>query len=281
MRITVEYLNMLQSRIDMVANNLANVSTPGFKESLLSVEESYDLQERSNTVAQYGGVMPGAENAQVLNRNLYVGKRIDFSQGSLAETGNPLDMAINGEGFFQVRTPGGNLGYTRAGMFSTDRDGNLVNNEGMKVEPAIRIPATISKISINSDGTVLGVLMKGTEEEADGFGGFDGLGDLEEEAEQQTIEIGRISLYKFANPDGLEQIGHNIYLPTAASGEGIPGTPGAEGYGEIRAGMIEKANTDLTKAIASLIEAQRAYQFDLRIAKNQDEMTQMAIMMRG
>lgn len=278
MRITVEYLNMLQSRIDMVANNLANVSTPGFKESLLSIEESYDLQERSNTVAQYGGVMPGAENAEILNRNLYVGKRIDFSQGSLAETGNPLDMAINGEGFFQVRTPGGNLGYTRAGMFSTDRDGNLVNNEGMKVEPAIRIPATISKININSDGAVLGVLMKGTEEGADGFDGF---GDLEEEAEEQTIEIGRISLYKFANPDGLEQMGHNIYLPTAASGEGIPGTPGAEGYGEIKAGMIEKANTDLTKAIASLIEAQRAYQFDLRIAKNQDEMTQMAIMMRG
>ncbi|MGI6450306.1 MAG: flagellar hook-basal body protein [Desulfitobacteriia bacterium] len=268
MRVSTEYLQVLQNRIAIIANNLANANTPAFKEGLLAIEEAYDLRERSNTIAQYGGVMPGAENAWIQERNMYLGQRIDFSQGSLVETGNSWDLAISGEGFFQIRTPDGKLGYTRAGLFSPDSRGNLVNNEGMFVDPRIYIPENATEISIKSDGTIVGILL---EEAAPG-----------QNAElPEPTELGRIRLYKFNNPDGLEQMGQNVYLPTEASGEAIAGVPGTDGYGEIRAGMLERSNTDLVEAMTNLIQAQRAYQFDLRIVKNQDEMLQQAIMMRG
>lgn len=269
MRVSAEYLETLQYRIEIMANNIANINTPGFKEGLLFIEETYDTRERSNTVAQYGGVMPAVENAEVNNRNLYVGKRIDFRQGALVETGNPLDLAINGEGFFQIKTPDGKIGYCRAGLFSTDSMGNLVNNEGMLVEPLIKIPANASEITVRADGMIRGVLLEEEPEEG------------EENELPEVTDIGQISLFKFDNPEGLEQIGHNMYLPTEASGKAIPGVAGAEGYGEIKSGMIERSNTDIVNAITKLIEAQRAYQFDLRIAKDQDEMLQQAIMMRG
>ena len=164
MRVSTEYLERLQGRIEIIANNLANANTPAFKEGLLFIEENYDVREKSNTIAQYGGVMPGVENAEILNRNMYVGRRIDFSQGALSETGNHLDMAISGEGFFQIRTPDGQIGYTRAGLFSLDSMGNLVNNEGMLVQPQINIPSNAAKISVESDGTIRGVLLEETEE---------------------------------------------------------------------------------------------------------------------
>jgi len=269
MRVSAEYLNILQYRIDIVANNIANINTPGFKEGLLFIEETYDLRERSNVVAEYGGVMPGTENP-VINRNKYVGKRVDFSQGALVQTGNPLDLAINGEGFFQIKTPDGKIGYTRAGLFTVDSAGNLVNNEGMLMEPPIKIPSNVSELIIKPDGIIKAVLYE--DEEAD---------TALEVDENGEVELGQISLFRFDNPEGLEQMGHNMFLPTEASGEAVVGIAGQDGYGEIKSGMIERSNTDIVNAMTKLIEAQRAYQFDLRIAKDQDEMMQLAIMMRG
>jgi flagellar basal-body rod protein FlgG len=268
MRVSTEYLTRLQGRLDIIANNLANANIPAFKEGLLFIEENYDLREKSNTVAQYGGVMPEVANAPIINSNMYVGRRIDFSQGALSSTGNPLDMAISGEGFFQIRTSDGQTAYTRAGLFSLDSRGNLVNNEGMLVEPQINIPSNATQISIESDGTIRGVLLEETEES-------------QEDEINKIVDFGQIPLFLFSNPDGLEQLGHNLYLPTEASGEALGGTAGREGYGEIKSGMLERSNTDLVKAMTQLIEAQRAYQFDLRIIKDRDEMRQQAIMMRG
>lgn len=271
MRVSAEYLETLQYRIEIIANNIANINTPGFKEGLLFIEETYDTRERSNVVAEYGAVMPATENP-VIDRNKYVGHRIDFSQGALIQTGNPLDLAINGEGFFQVKTPDGQIAYTRAGMFGTDSAGNLVNNEGMLMEPLIQIPSNATNISIKSDGTIKAVLFDDPE------AGFEADLEMEENGE---VELGQIPLFKFENPEGLEQMGHNVFLPTQASGEAIVGIAGADGYGEINSEMFERSNTDIVNAMTKLIEAQRAYQFDLRIAKDQDEMMQQAILLRG
>lgn len=286
MKVSAEYLETLQYRIGIIANNIANVNTPGFKEGLLFIEETNDMQDRSKSVAQYGGVMPGAENAAIINRNMYVGSRIDFRQGALVETGNTFDLAITGEGFFQIKTPDGKIGYTRAGLFSRDSMGNLVNNEGMLLEPRINIPLNASEIAIKSDGTIRGILLKEAVEDTEAFEEWDYMEDFEdsedsEEGSDGMVTFGRISLFRFDNPDGLEQIGSNTYVPTEASGEAEEGIAGSEGYGELVSGMIERSNTDLVSAMTKLMEAQRAYQFDLRIIKNQDEMMQQAIAMRG
>ncbi|NLI92200.1 MAG: flagellar hook-basal body complex protein [Peptococcaceae bacterium] len=271
MKVSTEFLDTLQNRIDMIANNIANINTPGFKEQLLAVEEGYDTRDRSNEVAEYGGVMPGTEN-QVRDKNLYVGQRINFNQGALIQTGNLWDLAINGDGFFQIKTPDGKIGYTRAGLFGTDSAGNLVNNEGMLVEPLINIPTNIAELSVKSDGTVKAILLK---EGADGTTAGSLIG------EQEEVEIAKIPLYTFHNIDGLEQMGHNTYLATKASGEAIVGVAGSDGYGEIQSGMLERSNTDIVKAMTSLIQTQRAYQLEARRLKSQDEMMQQAAMIRG
>ena len=256
MKVFPEHLQTLQTRIEVIANNIANANTPGFKEGLLFIEESYNAQERSNTVAFFGGVVPGAE-FPTLENNLYVGQRIDFTQGALVETGMPLDMAINGDGFFQVKTPDGQVAYTRAGLFGTDASGNLVTNSGMLVDPHITIPANVSEISVKTDGTIKGIV--------------DG----------EVIDIGQMSLYRFQNIHGLEQLGDNLFFPTQPSGEPIMGDADSEGFGVIMGGMLERSNTDMVNSMTKLIEAQRAYQFDLRIAKDRDEMMVQAIQMRG
>lgn len=290
MKLSAEYLLTLQNRIDMVGNNLANTITPGFKEQLLSLEEGYDAQDRSHTVAFYGGTMPGSGNP-VLTPNLYAGRRVDFSQGSLVDSGNPWDMAIMGEGFFQVRTPNGQLGYTRAGMFSPDGNGNLVNNEGMLLEPRISLPSNAFNVSVREDGSIRGLLRpeldeNGEEIENEDFFSDDDSDffgeDIGEEGEgDQTILFGKVALYKFSNPDGLEQMGNNIFLPTQASGEAQEGVPGSEGFGNLKSRMLERSNTNVVLAMTNLIQGQRAYQIEVRQTRNQDEMMAQAIAMRG
>ena len=257
MKVSSEYLQTLQNRIEIIGNNIANVNTPGFKEGLLFIEETYNTQERSNTVATFGGVVPGSEEFPMLQSNLYVGQRVDFMQGALVETGMPLDMAIYGEGFFQVKTPDGHIAYTRAGLFKTDGLGNLVTNAGMLAEPHIVIPSDVSEISVKTDGSIKGIIDK------------------------EVTDIGKMPLYRFENTHGLEQLGNNLFLATSASGDAILGDAGSEGFGTIMGGMLERSNTDLVNAMTKLIEAQRAYQFDLRVAKDQDEMMVQAIQMRG
>ncbi|MGI6683982.1 MAG: flagellar hook-basal body protein [Bacillota bacterium] len=255
MKISSYYLQTLQNRINIVGNNMANANTFGFKETLQSMEEAYDTRELSNTFAIFGGVVPGIGlNTQ---RNLYIGQRLDFSQGSLLETENPLDMAINGVGFFQVRTPEGNIGYTRAGLFRLDGEGRLVNDKGLLLEPMIQVPAGTSNINVKKDGRITGLV--------------DGVFE----------DLGQILLARFDNPHGLDQGGDNLFFATEASGEPITGMPGDNGFGVVQGAMLERSNADVANAMTQLVQAQKAYQVELRTIKNQDEMFQQAIMMRG
>ncbi|NLM22348.1 MAG: flagellar hook-basal body complex protein [Peptococcaceae bacterium] len=277
MHLSSIYLQTIQTKMDKLANNLANSVTPGFKQQLLSLEESYDAQDRANSVAQYGGLP--LTNNPVLQDNLHVGRRFDFSPGTLTGTGNSLDMAIAGEGFFQVRTENGELGYTRAGVFSVDSAGNLVNNLGMLLEPPVTIPANATNVHVEENGTIRGFL-KTSEDDGVDYADYYYYADDEDLADG-LITFGRIPLYRFANPDGLALAGNNIFLPTEASGQAIEGTAGENGYGLIKGSTLERSNTDLVTTMTALIQMQRAYQFNLKIIRSEDEMSNIAIGMRG
>ncbi|AHF10594.1 MULTISPECIES: flagellar hook-basal body complex protein [Dehalobacter] len=276
MQVSTEYLRTLQSRIDRVGNNMANNLSSGFKAQLLSVEEGYDAQDYSNTIALYGGV-PGS-GKPVLNINLYTGNRFDFSQGNLANSGNDFDMAIVGDGFFQVRMPNGQLGYTRAGIFSKDGAGNLVNNQGMLLEPRITIPGDVSEISIDDKGIISGVKIATSEEDTEYSS--DDQNSNDEESQDNRVQLGKVLLFRFANPNGLEHTGNNIFLSTDASGKAVEEVPGEDGCGIIKSGMLEKSNANLLSSMTDLIQIQRAYQVELRLRQDQDEMTVQTIAMR-
>lgn len=256
MKISAHYLETLQNRIDLVGSNMTNANTVGFKEALQSMEEAFDTRELSNTFALFGGVVPGIDNLNT-ERNLYVGQRLDFSQGSLLDTGNPLDLAISGEGFFQVRTADGKTGFTRAGLFRLDGEGRVVNNQGLLLEPMIQLPPDTSSIQVNKDGRITGLI--------------DGV--LE--------DLGQILLARFDNPHGLDQGGDNLFFATEASGEAFAGMPGTDGLGIVQGCMVERSNADLANAMTQLMQAQRSYQMELKTINTQDEMFQQAIMMRG
>jgi len=271
MKLSTEYLQTLQDRIDIIGSNLANASTTGFKEQLLSIEECYDVQDRSNTMAQYGG-MPVTQNP-VIHINQYDGNRINFTQGSLVGTGNPLDLAICGDGFFRVKTADGKLGYTRSGVFGVDAAGNLVNNEGMLLEPKVTVPDNVTDISVNSDGTIYGVRTAAENADTVVLTG-------EEKNQSNIVTLGKISVFRFTNSDGLEQAGNNVFFATEASGEATAGVPGKDGFGVIKSAMLERSNTNLLTAMTDLIRIQRAYQVDVRITQDEDEMTVQTIAMR-
>jgi flagellar basal-body rod protein FlgG len=219
--------------IDNTANNLANVNTTGFKRSHVEFADlMYDVSKQ-----------PGAPTAdgQVAPTNV-------FTQGVPTEDGIETHMSIDGDGFFKVTLPGGNVGYTRDGSFSLDGQGQLVNADGRLLDPAITIPNTATKINISKTGEVSWL-------------------DNGELVPGPTIQ-----LFRFANPAGLRQAGGNIYLATEASGEEITGTPGLEGFGDLRQGSLEGSNVQVVSEMVSLITAQRAYEINSRAIRAGDEM---------
>jgi flagellar basal-body rod protein FlgG len=178
---------------------------------------------------------------------------IIFTQGSMNQTGNPLDMAIQGSGFFQVQQPSGTLAYTRAGSFQLNQTGNVVDINGDALQPQITLPVTAQNITIAQDGTVSYTIAGQT----------------------ATQKAGQIQLATFQNPGGLNSVGNNLYLPTDASGEpqvGVPG--GAEGLGTLMQGYTEQSNVDVVGAFVALIQSQRAYEANSRVVKAADEMYQ-------
>jgi flagellar basal-body rod protein FlgG len=206
--------------------------------------------------------MPGAAATQqtTIAAGLQVGlgtrpgnTEIMQTQGDLSSTGNPLDFAIQGTGFFQILLPNGTTGYTRAGSFQPDSQGNLVTANGNPLQPAINIPTAATNITVGSDGTV-SVTLPG---------------------QTQAQQVGVIQLASFANPGGLQSVGNNIYLPTTASGNPITGTPGgSDGLGTIQQGMLEQANVNVVDEFVNMILAQRSYESNSRVVKAADEMLQ-------
>jgi flagellar basal-body rod protein FlgG len=241
-----------QVNLDNIANNLANASTSGFQSRRVQFSDLLYQNE----------VMPGSAASQqtTINSGLQVGlgtrpanTEIIQTQGDLSSTGNPLDLAIQGSGFFQVLLSNNQIGYTRAGSFQANAQGNLVTANGDALQPAITVPANATNITVGSDGTV-SVTLPG---------------------QTQAAQVGVIQLATFANPGGLNSVGNNIYLATTASGDPVIGTPGgADGLGTIQQGMLEQANVNVVEEFVNMILAQRSYESNSRVIKAADEMLQ-------
>ncbi len=241
-----------QVNLDNIANNLANSSTAGFQARRVQFT---DLLYQND-------VMPGSAATQqtTVASGLQVGlgtkagnTEILQTQGDLTSTGNPLDIAIQGSGFFQILLPNGQTGYTRAGSFQPDAQGNLVTANGDALQPAINIPAAATNITIGKDGTV-SVSLPG---------------------QTQAQQVGVIQLATFANPGGLNSVGNNVYLATTASGDAIVGAAGgSEGLGTIQQGMLEQSNVNVVEEFVNMILAQRSYESNSRVVKATDEMLQ-------
>lgn len=250
-------LSALSTSLDVIANNLANANTDGFKASRTNFQDLL-YQERAQ---------PGAENASGVQRptGLFVGlgtkisgTQIDFSQGAAQITNRPLDLMIDGEGFFEVEVEddlGGGLAYTRAGNFvlNADREIVLATNQGRRLVPNIEIPETAEGITISADG-IVSVTLAG---------------------EIEAQEIGQIELATFPNATGLRPIGENLYLPTAASGEALRGNPREAGRGGIIQGAIEGSNVDPVIELVTLIKTQRAFELNSQSIQAADEALQV------
>lgn len=245
-------MNAQQMNLDNIANNLANSSTTGFQERRMQFTDLLYQNE----------VMPGAAATQqtTVAAGLQVGlgvrpgsAEIIQTQGEIQTTGNPLDLAIQGAGFFQVELPNGQLGYTRAGSFHLDAQGNIVTPDGNALQPTITIPPNATNISIGSDGTVTASIP----------------------GQAQASILGIIQLATFPNAGGLNSIGNNIYLPTTASGDAIVGTPGgADGLGTLQQNSLEQSNVSVVEQFVDMIVAQRSYEANSRVVKAADEMMQ-------
>ncbi len=241
-----------QLNIDNIANNLANANTAGYKSRRAQFQ---DLLYQ-NMVAP--GSSAGQSTVVPTGLQLGLGTRassneIVFQQGDFAATSNPLDLVIQGRGFFQIKRASGETAYTRAGSFHVDRDGALVTSDGDQLQPQITIPAAALSTNIASDGTVTYTLPGQT----------------------QAQNAGQITLANFQNPAGLNSLGKSLYLPTDASGTATVGTPGGtEGLGSLQSGYLEQSNVSVVDEFINLITSQRAYEANSKVVKAADDMYQ-------
>lgn len=243
-----------QMNVDNIANNLANANTTGYKMRRTQFQDLlYQNMIQPGTSAGQQTVVPSGLQVGLGARP--VANEIIFTQGSFSQTDNPLDIVIQGRGFFQVRMPSGETAFTRDGSFQLDKDGNLVTSSGNPMEPQITIPAAAQAIKIAGDGTVSYTLPGQT----------------------STQLAGQIQLANFQNPAGLNGIGNNLYLATDASGEPTVANPGGqEGLGTLLQGYQEQSNVSVVQEFINLIAAQRSYEANSKVVKAADEMYQQA-----
>jgi flagellar basal-body rod protein FlgG len=244
-------MNAQQANIDNVANNLANVNTTGFKKSRVEFEDLVYQQVKTagSPTSQEAEAPVGLETG--LGTRAVASAR-NFATGNLRSTNNPLDLAIEGGGFFQVTLPGGETGYTRAGALHLNGQGQMVTAEGVPLEPAITIPANATSVSISKDG-IVSVAVPG------------------QSAPQQ---VGTIELAMFQNPGGLTARGGNIFVATTASGDATTGVPGSDGIGTVQQGFLEDSNVSVVEEMVNMILGQRAYEANSRVIRAADEMLQ-------
>ncbi len=241
-----------QMNIDTIANNLANVNTTGYKKSHA---EFQDLL--------YEKVMPGGQidaEGRALPSRVEVGHGVklvatnkNFSQGTVVSTGNPLDVMVEGDGFFQLRMPDGTIKYTRDGSFKMDADRNIVTASGYRLEPAVVVPEDAIELSISRDG-IVSVMVAGDD--------------------ANVQEIGQVEMARFPNASGLAARGGNVFGESPASGNPILGNPGLDGFGEVASGFLEMSNVETVDELVSMISAQRAYELNSKTISMADEMMQ-------
>jgi flagellar basal-body rod protein FlgG len=246
-------LDAQSARMRVIANNLANVNTTGFKRDRATFETlAYQIMTAPGAAAS-------AENRYATGLSLGSGVEMTGtarvnSQGALATTDNPLDLAIEGDGFFQVTLPDGTIGYTRAGNFNLSPEGQIVTPDGMPLQPAIQVPEGAQSITVGADGTISAQLA----------------------GEAEPTQLGQIELARFINPSGLAAKGGNIFLETAASGAPQVGPAALEGRGSIRQGMLEGSNVNVVQELVDMIETQRAYEVNSKMISATDEMLRNA-----
>ena len=238
-----------QTSVDVIAHNLANVNTTGFRKQRAEFEDLI-----YQTIRTPGGT---TGDGQKLPTGIQIGEGVRIVsttqmhlQGSLLQTGSNLDLAIEGDGFFQIQRPGGEIAYTRAGNFRVDAEGRLVTVDGYEVEPAITIPTNATSVSISPNGTV----------------------SVTTPGENASQDVGELTIAGFVNPAGLLAIGRTMFTPTDASGEAIVGRPGEEGLGTLASGFLEASNVEVVNEMIDLIASQRAYEVNQRVITAADEM---------
>ncbi|HHI76443.1 MAG TPA: flagellar basal-body rod protein FlgG [Gammaproteobacteria bacterium] len=242
-------LDAEQTRMSVIANNLANVNTTGFKRDRAVFE---DLMYQN--IRQAGA---SSTEDTSLPSGLYLGTGVRtvstqklHTQGNIVQTNNSFDVAIQGNGFFQINHPDGSIVYTRDGSFGMDANGQLVTQNGYRIEPAITVPANTLSVTIGSDGTVSALVAGNTTPTA----------------------IGNITLARFINPTGLEAIGDNLYRETASSGAAQVDTPGTNGAGTLIQGSLESSNVNVVEELVNMIETQRAYEMNSKAISTTDDM---------
>jgi flagellar basal-body rod protein FlgG len=238
-----------QLNIDTIAHNLANVNTGGFKQRRTQFQDLLYQDVRnagtSNTASTEIPV-----GLQIGLGTKPVATEMIFSQGDFSATNRPLDMVIEGAGFFQVRMPNGELAYTRNGNFQMNREGVLVTTDGDLLDPQITIPQDQVAITIGRDGTV----------------------SVVQAGQTQPQQVGKIEIALFQNPAGLQALGKNLFTETQASGDPITGTPGENGLGTILSGMLEQSNVSVVEEMVNMIVSQRAYEANSKVIRTADEM---------
>jgi len=245
-------MNAQQLNLDNVANNLANASTTGFRRRRLQFTD----------LVYQNMIMPGSAASQqtTVAAGLQIGlgtkpgaSEVVQVQGDFSQTGNPLDLAIQGQGFFQIQMPDGSTAYTRSGSFHLDAQGNIVTADGNPLQPGMTLPANALSVSIGQDGTI----------------------SVTQPGQTSATQVGQIQLAMFANPGGLNSVGNNLLLATTASGDPIIGTPGAaEGLGTLQQGYVEQSNVDVVQEFVAMILAQRSYESNSRVVMAADQMFQ-------
>jgi flagellar basal-body rod protein FlgG len=245
-------MNAQELNVDNIANNLANANTAGYKARRAQFQDLlYQNMVQPGTAASQQSTVPTGLQLGLGTRPS--SNEIIFTQGNFSETDNPLDLVIQGNGFFQIRLPSGELAYTRDGEFQLDKNGNLVTANGNLLQPQITIPATAQSVTIATDGTV----------------------SYMQPGQTASTTAGQIQITGFQNPAGLNSLGQNLYQPTDASGNPTVANPGGpEGLGTLLQGYTEQSNVSIVQEFINLISAQRAYEANSKVVKAADEMYQ-------
>jgi flagellar basal-body rod protein FlgG len=253
-------MEAMESKLDVIANNMANINTTGFKKDRANFEDVFYRQYR----------MPGALDADssrtATGVEVGLGTRVsstqsDFKQGSFQTTNNPLDFAVEGDGFFQVQNPNGGFYYTRSGNFNLNSEGQLVlgsASKGYLLEPTITVPPEATSVVVTSDGQIQYTTQNST----------------------NLQSLGQLQMAKFVNPDGLLKLGENLYQKTDASGDEQTGTPGQEGFGNIRQGFLEASNVEPVTELIDLITTQRSFELNSQVVQAGDQVMQLVANLR-
>jgi flagellar basal-body rod protein FlgG len=241
-----------QLNLDVIANNLSNVNTTGFKRSRVDFQDL--LYQTMRPAGTRTGSSEVATGVQVGHGTRPVATQKIFAQGNFQQTENPLDLVIEGDGFFSLVRPDGQIAYTRSGAFKRDSQGQIVNSDGLVLQPAVTLPQDAQNISIGSDGTI----------------------SVTTASSPNPTQVGQLQLARFVNPAGLNAVGRNLFLPTQASGTATTGQPSQQGFGSIGQGFLESSNVSVVEEMVNMIAAQRAFEVNSKAIKTADEMLALA-----